>query len=122
MGNGTAQPGSGDRSDVVRADRGDPVRTDRPDAGGGGRSRSGERSRPTLLVNPPTDMRLRAVLDEAMDERSPATPAALEALVRPLYPRLVVRARSLAHESVVVWYVYREGYWVPSATDETAAG
>ena len=48
------------------------------------------------------------------------SPAELEALVRPEYPRLVVRARSLEHESVVVWYVYREGYWVPATMDEAA--
>jgi hypothetical protein len=82
--------------------------------------RGGDRSRPTLLVNPQSDARLRATLDAVLDEHAPGTPAELEALVRPEYPRLVVRARSLEHESVVVWYVYREGYWVPATTDEQA--
>jgi len=38
--------------------------------------------------------------------------------MRPEYPRIVVRARLLDHESVVVWYVYREGYWVPAPVDD----
>ena len=65
-------------------------------------------------------MRLRATLDRMMDERSPATPSDLEALMRPDYPRIVVRARALEHESVVVWYVYREGYWVPAPVEDVA--
>jgi hypothetical protein len=73
-------------------------------------------------VNPPTDARLRETLDAMLDERAPATPAELEALARPMYPRLVVRARSLEHESMIVWYVYREGYWVPATTDEAPGG
>jgi hypothetical protein len=75
-------------------------------------------ARPTLLVNPPTDTGLREVLDTVLEEQGPATPAELEALVRGRYPRLVVRARSLEHEPVVIWYVYREGYWVPANSDE----
>lgn len=112
MNNGSAQPGSGYLPGAGRAER--------PDPGGAGRTRAGDRSRPTLLVNPPSDVTLRATLDRAMDERAPGTPAELEALVRPDYPRIVVRARSLEHESVVVWYVYREGYWVPSTVDDPA--
>ena len=113
MGTGSAHAGPGDDSRSGRSggiDRLDPDVADR--------SRGGHRSRPTLLVNPPTDARLRQTLDALLDERAPATPADLEALVRPEYPRLVVRARSLEHESVVVWYVYREGFWVPATKDE----
>ncbi len=78
------------------------------------------RSRPTLLVNPPTDTRLRQELEAMLDEHAPATPAELQALVHAEYPRLVVRARQLEHESAVVWYVYREGYWVPATKDDAA--
>jgi hypothetical protein len=113
MGTGYAQPGSGDRPDVGRLDSATVRDADR--------TRSGDRSRPTLLVNPPTDLRLRATLDEVMEEQAPRTPAELETIVRPVYPRIVVRARSLEHESVVVWYVYREGYWVPSTVDAAPA-
>jgi len=114
MGNG---PAHANQPDDPRSGR-----PDLPEPEPGNRSRSGDRSRPTLLVNPPTDARLRETLDTMLDERAPATPAELEALARPEYPRLVVRARSLEHESVVVWYVYREGYWVPASRDETAGG
>ena len=112
MGTGSAQAGRGDEP---RGGQGDHRNGSTAD-----RSRSGDRSRPTLLVNPPTDARLRETLDAMLDERAPATPAELEALARPMYPRLVVRARSLEHESVVVWYVYREGYWVPAGIDEAS--
>jgi hypothetical protein len=115
MGTGSAHAGPGDdsRSGQKGTDRLDPDVTDR--------SRGGDRSRPTLLVNPPTDVRLRRTLDGMLDEQAPATPAELEALARAEYPRLVVRARSLEHESMVIWYVYREGYWVPATTDDAAA-
>jgi hypothetical protein len=70
---------------------------------------------PTLMVNPRSDVLLteRAnaiVLDGAL------TPAALEAGLRDWYPRVKVRERSLSDETVTVWYVYREGSWIPSET------
>ena len=110
MDRGFAEPGSGRRNDTGRSER--------SEVGGTGRTRSGDRSRPTLLVNPPSDARLRAALDRTMAERGPGTPSELEALMRPEYPRIVVRARALEHESVVVWYVYREGYWVPAPVED----
>jgi hypothetical protein len=110
MGTGAAHAGQGDESRSGRPDRPEPELGDR--------NRGGSRSRPTLLVNPPTDTQLRTTLDGMLDEHAPATPAELQALARPAYPRLVVRARQLEHESVVVWYVYREGYWVPATQDE----
>jgi hypothetical protein len=112
MDKGFAEPASGRRHDTGRSGR--------QENGGAGRTRSGDRSRPTLLVNPPSDMRLRETLDRTMDERTPGSPSELEALMRPEYPRIVVRARALEHESVVVWYVYREGYWVPAPVEDVA--
>jgi hypothetical protein len=41
-------------------------------------------------------------------------PAAFEARLRRLFPRVVVRARELSAEPEV-WYVYREGAWRPSS-------
>jgi hypothetical protein len=114
MGNGSAHPAEGDGPQDRRADRADP--------GSAGRTRSYDRTRPTLLVNPPSDVRLRRALEATLDEQGPGTPAELEALMRPDYPRLVVRARSLEHESIVVWYVYREGFWVPSTADDASSG
>ncbi len=116
MGPESAQAGHGDDAPREPRDaRGSPVENDVA-----GHGRAGDRFRPTLLVNPPTDTRLRTTLDAMLDEHAPATPSELQALVRPDYPRIVVRARQLEHESLIVWYVYREGYWVPAATDGAA--
>jgi hypothetical protein len=37
-----------------------------------------------------------------------------ERRLRVWYPGALVRPRDLAHEPFVVWYVYRDGRWVPS--------
>ena len=67
--------------------------------------------RPVLVINPLTDDAFRrataAVLDAAPDDIYAA-----QRLLRLDYPRAVIRARDLSDESVVVWYVYREGVWV----------
>ena len=112
MGTESAQAGEADEPGEDRHGR--------PDADVAGHGRSGDRSRPTLLVNPPTDARLRETLDAMLDEHLPSSPAELQDLVRPHYPRIVVRARQLEHEALVVWYVYREGYWVPATNDDGA--
>ena len=39
----------------------------------------------------------------------------LERRLRAAYPEVLVRPRDLAHEPYVLWYVYRDGRWVPSA-------
>jgi hypothetical protein len=41
------------------------------------------------------------------------TPEALQEALRARYPRVVVRRRILSNEEFEVWYVYREGRWVP---------
>jgi hypothetical protein len=71
--------------------------------------------RPTLVVNPTADepfaRRARALVDEGL-----STIDALQAALREAgYPRTVVRARELSSEPAQVWYVYREGAWVPSS-------
>jgi len=33
--------------------------------------------------------------------------------LRATYPGALVRPRDLAHEPFVVWYVYRDGRWIP---------
>jgi hypothetical protein len=40
--------------------------------------------------------------------------AEFEHRLRAWYPGALVRPRDLAHEPFVVWYVYRDGRWVPS--------
>jgi hypothetical protein len=71
--------------------------------------------RPTLVVNPTADdlfaTRARALVEEGAD-----SVAGLQAALREAgYPRTVVRARELSSEPAQVWYVYREGAWVPSS-------
>jgi hypothetical protein len=71
--------------------------------------------RPTLVVNPTADepfaTRARTLVEEGID-----TIGALQTALREAgYPRTVVRARELSSEPAQVWYVYREGAWVPSS-------
>jgi hypothetical protein len=66
---------------------------------------------PTLIVNPNSDQTfLTRVEEAAADSRSPRD---LETALRRDFPRVVVRARDLAGETNAVWYVYREGRWIP---------
>ena len=68
--------------------------------------------RPTIVRNPPDDRafeeQINTLLDDAADD-----PAVLQQRLRKLYPRAVVRPRELAGEPLTVWYVYRDGRWVP---------
>ena len=70
---------------------------------------------PTLMINPRSD-HLLTERAEALVLDGAHTPAELQAGLRDSYPHVIVRERSLSHEAVVVWYVYREGSWVPSET------
>lgn len=53
-----------------------------------------------------------------MELTAPSVPADLEARLRPLVPRILVRERALANEPDPAWYVYREGHWVADAQPE----
>ena len=71
--------------------------------------------KPTLIVNPTSDGpfadRARALVEGGAD-----TIGRLQLALRAAgYPRTVVRARELSSEPTQVWYVYREGSWVPSS-------
>ena len=70
--------------------------------------------KPTLVVNPTSDdrfaSRARTLIDEGVDSIERLQGSLREAG----YPRAVVRARELSSEPAQVWYVYREGAWVPS--------
>lgn len=62
-------------------------------------------------VNPREDVDFVAMVDRltpTVDE-----PDDLEAGLRDVYPRAVVRSRDLSGEAVDIWYVYRDGTWVP---------
>jgi hypothetical protein len=67
--------------------------------------------RPTLITNPATDIAFRDHAESVLREGQSV--AELQQLLRGDYPRAVVRARDLAGERSVVWYVYRDGHWVP---------
>jgi hypothetical protein len=67
-------------------------------------------------VNPREDVDFVALVDRltpGADE-----PTDLEAGLRDVYPRAVVRSRDLSGEAVEVWYVYRDGTWVAPGQGE----
>jgi len=70
---------------------------------------------PTLLINPRSDDELTQRATELVLQGA-RTPVALESALRDRSPLIKVRQRGLSHESVTVWYVYREGSWIPSGT------
>jgi hypothetical protein len=67
-----------------------------------------ETQRPTLITNPAIAFRDHA--ESALREGQSV--AELQQILRGDYPRAIVRARDLAGERPVVWYVYRDGHWV----------
>lgn len=71
--------------------------------------------RPTIVVSPPSDEEFVDLASSLLDDQS--TPASLEAALRGTYPHAVVRPREISAERFVVWYVYRDGHWVPSAQE-----
>ena len=66
--------------------------------------------RPNLVTNPADDRAFQEVAEAALLEGQSV--AELQRSLRRTYPRAVVRARDLAGERPVVWYVYRDGHWV----------
>ena len=70
-----------------------------------------------LIINPANDLELAALARNLMKGRS-WTPPTLEAELRLTFPNVVVHSRDLAGETTQIWYVYREGHWVPSEARE----
>ena len=68
---------------------------------------------PVLIINPASDATFAADAHARL-EAGATTPMRLQRSLREAYPRAVVRARELSSEPSEVWYVYREGTWVPS--------
>ena len=62
-------------------------------------------------VNPPDDAHFVELVDTSA--AIAGAPDELEALLRQTFPHAVVRSRGLSGEAVEVWYVYRDGVWVP---------
>jgi hypothetical protein len=76
---------------------------------------------PILIVNPSADREFAEFAAGALG-LGQRTPDELEAALRVQYPGAVVRARELSAERTTVWYVYREGHWVPDEVPARAAG
>jgi hypothetical protein len=70
-----------------------------------------ETQRPSLITNPADDLAFRDDAEAALREGRSIED--LQTILRRDYPRAVVRSRDLAGERPVMWYVYREGHWVP---------
>lgn len=68
--------------------------------------------RPILVVNPSHDETFREFAGRLLAEWMSL--GEFETKLRARYPRAAVHARELASEPRIIWYVYREGHWVPS--------
>ena len=67
---------------------------------------------PALFLNPADDLAFVGEVEGLM-EAGVAEASELERRLRQSFPDAVVRPRDLSNEPFVVWYVYREGHWVP---------
>lgn len=66
-----------------------------------------------MLIAIPVDDSEFASRAEQIVADGAKSPAALQAELRIDYPKAIVRARDLSSEAHIVWYVYREGRWIP---------
>ena len=66
---------------------------------------------PRLVVNPSTDAEFNGFARDILDD-GVVSATEFERRLRVVYPRAVVHARLLSGEPILVWYVYRDGYWV----------
>jgi PAS domain-containing protein len=71
---------------------------------------------PQVITIPSTDSAFRSHVTRILRE-SAATPGALERRLRRIFPRVIVRERTLSGEPPT-WYVYRDGRWLSSQTGE----
>lgn len=66
----------------------------------------------SIVRNPATDAEferaVNAIVDAGVRDFAEA-----QARLRERYPHAVVRPRDLTGESTPVWYIYREGRWIP---------
>lgn len=69
-----------------------------------------------LVINPRTDADFAALVDRSAADA--ASPQELQDRLRATYPRCVVRRRLVSNEPRTVWYVYRDGHWIPSLIQE----
>jgi hypothetical protein len=69
--------------------------------------------RPILVINPRTDAEFASFARKSLDGHDGVDPAALERRLRERYPDATVHVRSLSGEPMTVWYLYRDGHWMP---------
>jgi hypothetical protein len=72
-----------------------------------------------LVLNPADDREFEAFVASVHDPVAGSD--VLEHGLRRRYPHAIVRPRDLSGESVSVWYVYRDGHWIPSRPSPAAA-
>jgi len=75
----------------------------------------------TLVVNPRHDTPFVA-LAEGLVADGVRSPEELQDRLRQEYPEAVVRARELDGEAFTIWYVYRDGHWVPGYPEPPKGG
>ena len=69
---------------------------------------------PLMIINPPSDLEFVRACQTALAAAA-GDALRLEVALRVLYPAAVVRPRGLSGETIVVWYVYRDGHWVSTS-------
>ena len=77
--------------------------------------------KPRLVINPASDT-VFVAFAQLIAQDGVASTDEFERRLRVQYPRAVVRARQLADEPILVWYVYRDGRWIPSGAVGDATG
>lgn len=68
------------------------------------------------FLNPRSDRSFVGLVESVMREGIRSRQE-LEARLRAVYPEAVVRERGLYGDVSPIWYVYRDGHWVPDAED-----
>ena len=71
-------------------------------------------TRPILILNPRDDTAFTGYAED-LATADDLTPDDLQRRLRERYPLAAVRPRDLSSERTTVWYVYRDGHWVPRA-------
>jgi hypothetical protein len=67
----------------------------------------------SVIRNPAGDRDFERAIEEII-QGGVRDPSQAQTLLRERYPQAVVRPRELAAETTQVWYVYREGRWIPA--------
>jgi len=76
--------------------------------------------KPTLVVFPWSD-EVFSKFAHLLVDHGAFTPVEMQRRLRSAYPAATVHARELSGEPVEIWYVYRDGRWLPDGgRDERA--